>query len=140
VEINCHCDETLPELEIDADQLQQVFFNMFINAGQAMPAGGTLTITTKMVAEENSVQIIVEDTGTGISAENLEKVFDPFFSTKTQQGFGLGLSVSYGIIQNHGGWVDVQSTEGEGTRFTIYLPIEEEKVTPESNRENDTSS
>ena len=140
VEIKCHCDEHLPELEIDADQLQQVFFNMFINAGQAMPEGGTLTITTKTVAEENTVQIIVEDTGTGISTIHLDKVFDPFFSTKSQQGFGLGLSVSYGIIQNHGGRVEVRSNEDAGTRFTIYLPIEQESIFQEINQEKGTSS
>jgi len=131
VEITCNCEETLPELELDTDQLQQVFFNMFINAGQAMPDGGSLTITTKRV-EDYAVQIIVEDTGTGISSENLDKVFDPFFSTKTQQGFGLGLSVSYGIIQNHGGVVDVQSSEGKGTRFSIFLPLKGDKVLQES--------
>ena len=131
VEITCNCEESLPELELDTDQLQQVFFNMFINAGQAMPDGGSLTITTKRVADY-AVQIIVEDTGTGISSDNLDKVFDPFFSTKTQQGFGLGLSVSYGIIQNHGGLVDVQSSEGKGTRFSIFLPLDGDKILQES--------
>lgn len=117
--------EGLPELEVDADQLQQVFFNMFINAGQAMPNGGTLAITTSFVEKENAVQIVIEDTGTGISQENLDKIFDPFFSTKAQKGFGLGLSVSYGIIKNHGGRVDVKSREGEGTRFSIYFSTED---------------
>ena len=95
---------------------------MFINAGQAMPNGGALIITTKLVEDGSVVQIVIEDTGTGISKENLDRIFDPFFSTKAQKGFGLGLSVSYGIIKNHGGRVDVISREGEGTRFTIYLP------------------
>jgi len=116
------CEGTeLPELEVDADQIQQVFFNMFINAGQAMPNGGTLKITTKLTTE-GEVGIVVEDSGAGISQENLDKIFDPFFSTKAQKGFGLGLSVSYGIIKNHGGRVDAKSRVGEGTRFTIYLP------------------
>ena len=116
--------ESLPELEVDADQLQQVFFNIFINAGQAMPNGGLLTIETKLTGTADAIVINIEDTGGGISAENLDKIFDPFFSTKAQKGFGLGLSVSYGIIRNHGGSVDVNSREGEGTRFTITLPIE----------------
>jgi len=116
--------EGLPELEVDADQLEQVFFNMFINAGQAMPNGGALTITTSLVEDEGVVKIVIEDSGTGISKENLDRIFDPFFSTKAQKGFGLGLSVSYGIIKNHGGRFDVKSREGEGTRFTIYLPID----------------
>ncbi|RLB70023.1 MAG: two-component sensor histidine kinase [Deltaproteobacteria bacterium] len=126
VDIQCHCGESLPDLEIDADQLQQVFFNMFINAGQAMPNGGKLIISTQWVDEEREIKIVVEDTGTGISQENLDKVFDPFFSTKSQKGFGLGLSVSYGIIKNHGGRVDVKSREGEGTRFSIYFPVDDE--------------
>ena len=117
--------EGLPRLEVDSDQLQQVFFNMFINAGQAMPNGGILTITTQIIEKDSAVGIVIEDTGAGISQENLDKIFDPFFSTKAQKGFGLGLSVSYGIIENHGGRVDVKSREGEGTRFSIYLPIED---------------
>lgn len=125
VDIRYHGEDGLPDLEVDTDQLQQVFLNMFINAGQAMPSGGTLKITTKLQEEKNEVKIIVEDTGAGISQENLDKIFDPFFSTKAQKGFGLGLSVSYGIINNHGGHVDVKSREGEGTRFSIYLPIAE---------------
>ncbi len=124
VEIIYRLGEDIPEIELDADQWQQVFVNMIINAGQAMPQGGTLTITTHLLVAEKSVNITVEDTGTGISKENLDKIFDPFFTTKAQKGFGLGLSVTYGIIRNHGGKVDVQSAEGEGTRFSILLPVE----------------
>ncbi len=124
VDVRYHGEEGLPDLEFDADQIQQVFLNMFINAGQAMPNGGSLTITTKFIEKEKVVQIVIEDTGAGISQENLDKIFDPFFSTKAQKGFGLGLSVSYGIINNHGGRVDVKSREGEGTRFSIYFPTE----------------
>jgi two-component system NtrC family sensor kinase len=124
VEIICQLGEDIPQVELDADQWQQVFVNMIINAGQAMPQGGTLTIATHFLGAENSVRITIEDTGTGISQENLDRIFDPFFTTKAQKGFGLGLSVTYGIIQNHGGKVDVQSTEGKGTRFSILLPVE----------------
>ncbi|MCK5912887.1 MAG: HAMP domain-containing protein [Desulfuromusa sp.] len=124
VDVRYHGEEGLPELEVDADQLQQVFFNMFINAGQAMPNGGSLTINTTFEEQEKAVKIVIEDTGAGISQENLDKIFDPFFSTKAQKGFGLGLSVSYGIIKNHGGRVDVKSREGEGTRFSIYFSTE----------------
>lgn len=101
---------------------------MFINAGQAMPNGGTLIISTEWLDKEKEIKIVIEDTGTGISPENLDKVFDPFFSTKSQKGFGLGLSVSYGIIENHGGRVDVKSREGEGTRFTIYFSADDESL------------
>lgn len=126
VEIRCQYDDALPELEIDADQLQQVFFNMFINAGQAMSRGGELTIETTLLKGANEIRVTIGDTGSGISQEHLERIFDPFFSTKVQKGvgLGLGLSVSYGIIRNHGGRVDVESEEGQGTRFTIYLPLE----------------
>ncbi len=128
--VNYRGGDNLPELEIDADQLQQVFFNIFINAGQAMPNGGLLTITTKLAETGAAVEITIEDTGAGISSENLDKIFDPFFSTKAQKGFGLGLSVSYGIIRNHGGSVDVDSVEGEGTKFTITFPINESCCLP----------
>ncbi len=124
VEVCYQAGEELPSLEVDADQLQQVFFNMFINAGQAMPSGGILKIETEFSEKEKAVKILIEDSGTGISQENIDKIFDPFFSTKAQKGFGLGLSVSYGIIENHGGRVDVQSREGEGTRFEIYFSTE----------------
>jgi len=124
VEIVCQLGDDIPDIELDADQWQQVFVNMVINAGQAMPQGGALTITSHFLEAENSVNITVEDTGTGISKGNLDKIFDPFFTTKSQKGFGLGLSVTYGIIKNHGGKVDVQSTEGKGTRFSILLPVE----------------
>ena len=76
-------------------------------------------------AEENAVRVVVADNGLGIDKENLNKVFDPFFSTKSKKGFGLGLSISYGIIKNHGGKIGVQSEVGRGTTFTILLPIDE---------------
>ncbi len=139
VDIRYHGEEDLPSVEVDADQMQQVFFNMFINAGQAMPSGGSLTITTKLLEEKQQIKIVVEDTGAGISQENLDKIFDPFFSTKAQKGFGLGLSVSYGIINNHGGHVDVKSREGEGTRFTIFLPTEEQTSLEEGDKDGTQS-
>ncbi len=118
-----YCDD-LPDLFVDSDQLQQVFFNMIINAGQAMEEGGVLRLATSLDRENNSVLISIADNGSGISEENLSKIFDPFFSTKTKKGFGLGLSISYGIIENHGGKISVQSQLGEGTEFRISLPID----------------
>jgi len=138
VDIQCRCGDSLPDLEVDADQLQQVFFNMFINAGQAMPNGGTLIISTEWLEKEKEIKIVIEDTGTGISPENLDKVFDPFFSTKSQKGFGLGLSVSYGIIENHGGRVDVKSREGEGTRFSIYFSVDD-KLSSDAGEDDELS-
>lgn len=125
IEVQCEYDETLPDLYLDPDQFQQVFFNMFINAAQAMVDGGVLTITTALDEHESVVKIRVADNGQGIQKEDLDKVFDPFFSTKSKQGFGLGLSISYGIVNNHGGKISVQSEVGKGTVFTILLPTSE---------------
>jgi two-component system NtrC family sensor kinase len=96
---------------------------MFLNAGHAMTAGGTLRITTQRNNEFNGVMAEIADTGCGIPEENLAKIFDPFFTTKEASGTGLGLSVSYGIINSHGGKIEVESSVGIGTTFTIKLPI-----------------
>jgi two-component system NtrC family sensor kinase len=105
---------------MDAGQMQQVFLNLLVNAGEAMPSGGQLTITTH--TDAGNVRIIVSDTGTGIPSEDLTRIFDPFFTSKeVGKGTGLGLAVTYGIIEQHGGSIDVASTVGEGTTFTITL-------------------
>lgn len=125
IEMQCHYDEDLPDLYLDPDQLQQVFFNMFLNAAQAMhDGGGVLNIQTGLADDRSLVKIQVSDNGQGIDKEHLGKIFDPFFSTKSKKGFGLGLSISYGIINNHGGKISAQSEVGEGTQFTILLPID----------------
>ena len=94
---------------------------MIANARDAMPDGGTLSVTTKSVGQD--VHIEISDTGIGIREENLDKIFDAFFTTKDNiKGVGLGLSVCYGFIQDHGGDIKVQSKRGEGTTFTIILP------------------
>ena len=113
----------LPETLIDASQIEQVLINMLINAGQAMPHGGQLCIRTGMNPSGDSIYVRIEDNGCGIPEENIEKLFDPFFSTKGHKGTGLGLSVSYGIIQSHGGDIEVESEPGRGTVFTITLPL-----------------
>lgn len=114
-------DLHLPELEVDPNQLEQVFMNIFINAAQAMPSGGELSLRTWQ--EDLQVMIRIADTGCGISRENMERIFDPFFTTKDQQGTGLGLSVSYGIVENHGGDIRVESSVEKGTAFTVLLPV-----------------
>jgi len=114
-------EEDIPDVFIDPGQIKQVFMNMLINASQAMPHGGRLTLKTGRV--EENVYIVISDTGSGIAEENLKKIFDPFFTTKDHDGTGLGLSVSYGIIENHRGEIEVFSAVGEGTTFTIRLPI-----------------
>ncbi len=116
-------DPDLPEALMDASQIGQVLINMVVNANQAMPQGGKLIIKTGVNATKDYIYVRIEDTGCGIPEENIEKLFDPFFSTKGHNGTGLGLSVSYGIIQSHGGDIEVESTPGIGTVFTIYLPL-----------------
>jgi two-component system NtrC family sensor kinase len=116
----------LPDVQGDTDKLQQVFVNIIINAIQAMPEGGELTVGTRLTEDGEFVEVEISDTGCGIPQEHLSKLFDPFFSTKgTGEGTGLGLSVSLGIIQKHKGTIDVKSKVGVGSTFTIRLPVEE---------------
>jgi signal transduction histidine kinase/HAMP domain-containing protein len=113
--------EELPLTVADADQLKQVFLNVVNNAVAAMSGGGTLTINTVRVRDYALIEF--RDTGSGISKEVLNRIFEPFFSTKKEQGTGLGLSISYRIIQAHGGKIEVESVEGEGTVFTVRIPL-----------------
>lgn len=131
IEIRRDLAPNLPQVLMDAGQMQQVFLNLLVNAGEAMPTGGHLTIQTRATtsaalspsAAGDAVQIVLSDTGVGIAPEHLDKIFDPFFTSKdVGQGTGLGLAVSYGIIERHGGTITVESTPGEGTTFTITLP------------------
>lgn len=115
-------DENLLRIHASKDQMRQVFLNMFANAMEAMPDGGTLRMETLSVGK--FIEIILSDTGIGIAEENLGKIFDSFFTTKkhTVKGVGLGLSVCYGIIEDHGGRIRAESRPGKGTRFLITLP------------------
>ncbi len=114
----------LPWLRLDVGQMKQVFFNLITNAYQAMPHGGKLSVST--TRQGDKVAVHIADTEVGIPPEHLERIFDPFFTTKTaDQGMGLGLSVSLGIVQSHGGSIEVESTVGQGSVFTVWLPIEE---------------
>jgi signal transduction histidine kinase len=111
-----------PSIRGNPQRLGQVFINLLVNAAQAMEDRGKITIKTYL--QDNYVCVDVSDTGKGIPEENLKKVFDPFFTTKpVGQGTGLGLSVSYEIIKKHGGEVKVSSKVGEGTTFTVMLPV-----------------
>jgi signal transduction histidine kinase len=126
VEVVKELDPSLPRLTADANQLQQVCTNLVVNAIQAMPQGGRLTLRTSLA--DSQLKLEVQDTGSGISPENMRKLFTPFFSTKKEvKGVGLGLAVSYGIIQRHRGKIEVQSEEGKGTTFTVYLPVHQEE-------------
>jgi signal transduction histidine kinase len=108
----------------DADQLRQVFSNLILNAAQAMQAGGTLRLATRSRHPGKGYLVEIADTGKGILPEQLEKIFTPFFTTK-DNGSGLGLSVSYGIVKDHGGDIEVESSPGRGTCFRVVIPKEE---------------
>ncbi|MCK4224101.1 MAG: HAMP domain-containing protein [candidate division Zixibacteria bacterium] len=124
VKIEKKIELDLPKVMIDIGQIQQVFINILLNAIEAMPQGGTLTVSSGIENEMAAVRFT--DTGIGIPQENLPKILDPFFTTKKQgKGTGLGLSVSYGIIERHRGKLEVKSKVGKGTTFTVKLPIEE---------------
>jgi signal transduction histidine kinase len=131
VKLDKRLDQHLPTIRASSDQLKQVILNLLLNAADAMPQGGTVTISTTVIGgtkiglpSGRSVQLQVRDTGVGISEEHLQRVFEPFFSTKGAKGSGLGLWVSSGIVQAHGGSLQVRSVEGRGTVFTIVLPVE----------------
>jgi PAS domain S-box-containing protein len=118
---------SLPPIMGNTGKLQQVFLNLFLNAKDAMPTGGTLTVTT---GNGHNVRVTVADTGSGIAQEHIHRIYDPFFTTKNKQpkvastgGTGLGLSVTYGIIQEHAGKIHVDSSPGQGTIFTMEFPM-----------------
>lgn len=119
-------EHELPMITIDSAQIKQVFINVLLNAVEAMPDGGTVTISAARVKGREGkdfLRITFRDTGCGVSKEELSNVFDPFFSTKKKTGgTGLGLSVSKGIIEKHNGYIDIESTVGEGTFVIIDLP------------------
>jgi two-component system, NtrC family, sensor kinase len=121
IRVDSHFDQSLPAVYGNMGKLQQVFINLFLNARDAMPSGGELAIQTGM--SESMVVVDIIDTGVGISEEDIKKIFDPFYTTKpTGKGTGLGLAVSYGIIQEHGGRIFVDSNIGKGTHFQLKLP------------------
>lgn len=118
----------IPNINCKESELQQVFINMLVNASHACDDNdrtSNIKVTTQKTTKDNKnfVVVSIQDNGKGISSENIKKLFDPFFTTKAVgKGTGLGLSVSYGIIERHGGYIDVDSKEEEGTKFNIYLP------------------
>jgi PAS domain S-box-containing protein len=137
--VKCNYDfaDNLWVAEVDSGQLNQVISNLVINANQAMPAGGIITIKSENTEIESGskiplpngkyIKIILEDQGIGISENHLQNIFDPYFSTK-QEGSGLGLATAYSIIKKHGGHIRVESKIGKGTKFTIYLPVSEKQI------------
>jgi two-component system NtrC family sensor kinase len=129
IKVKKYFAEDLPHIQGIPDQIKQVMLNMLNNAGASMPAaGGEITLTTEK--QDAQIAIHIADTGVGIKPENMDRIFEPFFSTKSAvKGTGLGLSVSYGIIKRHGGKIEVESSPGKGTTFTILLPIIQQRTT-----------
>lgn len=117
-------NENLPRTKLDENKINQVFWNLMINSSEAMPKDGTLTIVSQFSADENYIEIDFIDTGVGIPKEAINKLFDPFYTTKSN-GIGLGLAISYGIIEQHQGKIEVKSEPGQGSVFTISLPVKD---------------
>ena len=135
-ELKYHCTVSknygpLPKIRCLPSQLNQVFMNLLVNAGQAIADKGEITITTECVGDA-AVRVSIGDTGAGIAPEALARVFDPFFTTKpVGKGTGLGLSLAWGIVERHGGKIEVASEVGKGTTFAVTLPVEpREAVAP----------
>jgi two-component system NtrC family sensor kinase len=127
VHVTTNLQQELPAVLGSTNRLQQVFLNLFLNARDAMPSGGVVEIRT--AAHNGSVEVEIIDSGAGIPRENLNRIFDPFFTTKSSgRGTGLGLSVSYGIVKEHAGKVDVRSTPGKGTSFRLEFPVARKAV------------
>jgi signal transduction histidine kinase len=119
-------DPSLPEITADANKIKQVLMNLLINASQAMPDGGRISVRTALSTDKKDLTVAIADTGQGIAPEDIDRIFDPFYTTKgPEKGTGLGLSVSYGIIQQHGGHIRVECAPDLGTQFTIHLPVDE---------------
>ncbi|MBI3861493.1 MAG: ATP-binding protein, partial [Planctomycetia bacterium] len=128
VRLQTNFDEQPVVAEINAGQLQQVLLNLIVNARQAMPNGGQLTVQVRRNSEAGVGEIVVRDAGQGIPAETLRKIFDPYFTTKTadaqgQGGTGLGLSLAREVIEAHHGRIRVESSVGQGTTFILKLPL-----------------
>ena len=128
VEVLIDIPDSLPAVRVDSHQLRQVFQNLMVNAVQAMPGGGVLDLSARLVGgrqggAEDAVAIRVGDTGDGIAPENMQRLFQPLFTTKAK-GIGLGLVVCKNLVEANGGRIDVESTPGQGTSFVVMLPVE----------------
>lgn len=120
-----HYDSHLPLISVDGEQIKQVFLNLIINSRQAVEADGKIGVLTRISADKASVEVVISDNGSGIEPENLKRLFDPFFTTR-ETGTGLGLAVAQKIVELHGGQIRVESTPGNGSAFSVYLPINRE--------------
>jgi len=133
IKLETHLEKDLPPVMGDSNELQQVFLNIIVNARKAMPEGGDLLVVTSSTFREGTACVAISDTGDGIKPDVLDKIFDPFFTTsKPGEGTGLGLSISYGIIKNHNGEILVKSQPGEGSTFTVLLPVADSRNSDDS--------
>jgi two-component system NtrC family sensor kinase len=124
IHVETDLPQDLPEIHGDRKSLQQVFLNLFINAIQAMLDGGSLSLRAYAAPDGQWLKVEVKDTGIGIDSGDLPRIFDPFYTTKqVGRGTGLGLSVTYGIVEKHGGHIEVESQKGQGSTFTVVLPV-----------------
>jgi two-component system NtrC family sensor kinase len=139
IEISMQLDDGLPPVRVDPDQIKQVFMNLLVNARDAIGDKGKITVRSRRLPRQDAfppgqasgptLEVSFTDTGSGIPEENLSKIFDPFFTTKEiGKGTGLGLAVTYGIVQAHGGHIDVESFAGKGTTFRIQFPLEQQEA------------
>jgi len=126
----------LPYVRVDANQLSQVLMNLLLNAAEATPAGGRITVSAAKLSYVESIEIRVRDTGCGIPADVLPHVLEPFFTTKQGRGTGLGLSISYAYMRSHGGDMRVDSVVGRGTTVTLTLPLRTEEQTDKEREES----
>jgi signal transduction histidine kinase len=126
IKVICQFDPSLPSVHARPDQLKQVFLNLILNAQQAIEREGRITISTSRYVSplQPSVSIEISDTGIGINQDDLERIFEPFFSTRKKGGTGLGLWVTQDLVRHHGGRIEVTSEGGKGTTFQIILPID----------------
>ena len=137
IEIVRNLDESLPMIVIDPSQIERVILNLIINAADAMNGDGVLTLSTCFGMNAKTIEIEVKDSGHGISLENMERIFNPFFTTKEiGHGVGLGLAISYGIVKEHNGEITVESEFGKGAKFTVSLPIIAAGVSEETREED----
>jgi signal transduction histidine kinase len=123
IELDLQLSNDLPPFKMNPDQLQQVVVNIVLNTVDAMPKGGRLVVASRHV--NRHIQVTFEDTGCGIAPDQIDKIFLPFFTTKEiGKGTGLGLSISYGIVKDHGGDIQVSSQVGQGSTFSLSMPVD----------------
>jgi signal transduction histidine kinase len=132
IHVATEISEDLPMISADANQLSQILMNLLLNAAQAMPEGGRITISAAKIKFEENVEIAVADSGAGIPADILPHVFEPFFTTKRVKGTGLGLSISQAYVHSHGGGIRIESLPGRGTTVRLTLPIRQQGALMES--------